>query len=76
MFNIFKKPFNRESLDSLCKILDDISKIELLAIPVVLYSPNGLFYKLFNSFVLLFSMYICLFMADFIRKNKGNLMEE
>ncbi|EFM87537.1 hypothetical protein AP460_01481 [Actinobacillus pleuropneumoniae] len=56
--------------------MDDISKIELLAIPVVLYSPNGLFYKLFNSFVLLFSMYICLFMADFIRKNKENLMEE
>lgn len=53
MFNIFKKPFNKDSLDAWCKILDDISKIELLAIPVVLYSLNGLFYKLFNSTVLL-----------------------
>lgn len=73
MWNIFKKPFNQESLDSWSKLLDDVAKIAILAIPVVLYSPNSTGYKIANAILLIVFVYLGLFCADFIRKNKSSL---
>lgn len=76
LFNIFKKPLNSESIDSWCKALDDIAKISLLGVPVLLYSGNALIYKIINTFLLLLSSYICLLMADFMRRNKAELIAQ
>ena len=57
MFNVFRYPMNRESLDSWSKNLGDIAKVAILAIPVVLYSPNSWFYNISNGVLLCFCAY-------------------
>lgn len=76
MFNVFKRPFHQESLDSWCKMLDDIAKVAILALPVILYSEKGIGYKLINSLFLVISVYICLMVSDLTRKNKSKLITE
>ncbi|QIM62873.1 hypothetical protein A1D29_05985 [Pasteurellaceae bacterium Orientalotternb1] len=76
MFNLFKRPLHKDSLDSWCKILDDVAKVAILAIPVVLYNETLLAYKVANSLFLVSSAYLCLFSADFMRKNKAKLTNE
>ncbi|MFZ7159025.1 hypothetical protein ACLSY3_01410 [Avibacterium avium] len=76
MFNIFKRPVNKESLQSWCKILDDIAKVAILAAPVVLYGENAIGYKVLNCLFLVISAYACLFSADFMRKNLEKLITE
>lgn len=73
MLNIFKHPLNKESVDSWCKILDDIAKVAILAIPVVLYSGNEISYKFTNSIFLVISAYCCLMGANIMRRNKEKL---
>lgn len=76
MLSVFQKPFHKESLDSWCKTFDDISKISILTIPVVLYSSNSIFYKISSTILLLICTYSLVYSADFIRKNKENLTKE
>lgn len=76
MPNPFKRPLNRDSLESWCKILDDIAKVAVLAIPVVLYGQNGIWYKAANGIFLGISAYFCLFSADFLRRNKAAFTEK
>lgn len=74
--NIFKRPLHKDSLDSWCNILDDVAKVAILAIPVVLYNEILLTYKVANSAFLACSAYLCLFCADFMRKNKVKLTDK
>ena len=75
MLNMFKRPLNKESLDSWCKILDDVAKVAILAISVVLYGQNEIVYKVANGIFLFISAYFCLFSADFLRRNKDNFTQ-
>lgn len=76
MFNIFKRPIHKESLESWTKILDDIAKVAILAIPVVLYGTNSVEFKIINAISLTISAYSCLFSADFLRKHKEEFTKE
>lgn len=76
MFSPFKKPLNQESLDSWCKILDDISKVAVLAIPVILYADKPIAYRIVNGISLAICAYFCLYSADKLRKNKNKLTQE
>lgn len=73
--SIFKRPVNSDSLDAWCKILDDISKVAILSTPVVLYSDNTFSYKIFNAIFLTIAAYSCLHSADFMRRNKNDLIK-
>lgn len=72
MFGLFQYPLHSDSLESWAKNLDDIAKVAILALPVILYSDKGMDYRLFNSVVLFDCCCICLYMADYIRKYKDN----
>lgn len=76
MFNIFKRPINKESLESWTKILDDVAKVAILAIPVILYGVNTVGFRITNSIFLAICAYFCLFSADFLRKHKNDFTEE
>lgn len=70
MWNIFKKPIEPETIDAWAKIADDIAKVALLAIPVMLYGNETLPLKLVNSALLLAGAYFALFTSRHLRKSK------
>lgn len=76
MLNIFKRPLHKDSLDSWCKMLDDIAKVAILAVPVVLYGTYPISYKVMNVVFLAVCAYSCLLSSDFMRKNKDELTKE
>lgn len=58
MFNIFKKPFEKGTLEAWAKIFDDIAKVAFLAIPVMIYGKDAIELKLFNIGILVIGIYI------------------
>ncbi|MCI5764284.1 MAG: hypothetical protein SPH84_01240 [Actinobacillus porcinus] len=48
MFRLFKPPFEISTLEAWSKLSDDIAKVAILAIPVMLYSNYGLGFRMFN----------------------------
>lgn len=58
MFNIFKKPFEKGTLEAWAKIFDDIAKVAFLAIPVMIYGKDAIGLKLFNIGILVIGIYI------------------
>ena len=76
MFNIFKRPLHIESLESWCKILDDVAKIAVVAIPVIIYADKPLTYRIMNGILLLICAYFSLASANALRKNKEKLTKE
>lgn len=70
MFKPFKRPINMESLNSWAKNLDEIARIAILASPVVVYSPYEIGLKVLNMMFLVLFSYFCVYLADFIRRNK------
>lgn len=70
MLNLFKRPIETETLDSWCKIADDIAKVAILAIPVMLYGNEIISLKVINSLLLLAGAYSSLLISRHLRKNK------
>ncbi|RZN55061.1 hypothetical protein [Avibacterium paragallinarum] len=58
MFNIFKKPYEKGTLEAWAKIFDDIAKVAFLAIPVMIYGKDSIELKLFNISILAIGIYI------------------
>ncbi|OOR99428.1 hypothetical protein B0187_04870 [Haemophilus paracuniculus] len=73
MLRFLKRPLNADSLEAWCKMLDDVAKVALLTTPVVIYSNNGLSYKIANGIFLAVAIYACIIGADALRRNKGYL---
>lgn len=48
MFRLFKPPFEISTLEAWSKMSDDIAKVAILAVPVMLYSDNSLGFRIFN----------------------------
>lgn len=45
MLNLFKKPIKKSSFEAWAKLMDDIAKVAILAIPVILYGNYSLMMK-------------------------------
>lgn len=73
MLNLLKRPIEAETLDAWAKILEDIAKVALLALPVVIFGQNGAFFKIASSVALLFIAYFALIGGKQIRKHKTYL---
>ncbi|MFA9489562.1 MULTISPECIES: hypothetical protein [Mannheimia] len=70
MFNLFKRPIETETIDAWAKIADDIAKVAILAIPVMLYGNETAVIKIINSFLLLIGAYFSLLISRHLRRNK------
>lgn len=68
MFNIFKRPFEKSSQEAWAKMSDDIAKVAILALPVMLYGKEPVYLKIINSILLLIGIYSALFIGRFIRR--------
>lgn len=55
------------------KILEDIAKVAILAVPVVIFGQNGSGFKIASSIALLLSAYFALLGGKLIRKHKSFL---
>lgn len=76
MWNLFKRPINKESLESWVKILDDIAKVAILAMPVIVYGEKTTLFKITNIVLLIIITYLLLFISNVLRENKSSLTEE
>lgn len=73
VFNLLKRPIETETLDAWAKILEDIAKVALLALPVVIFGQNGFSFKVASSIALLLISYFALIGGKQIRKHKAFL---
>lgn len=76
MLNLLKRPIERETLDAWAKILEDIAKVALLALPVVIFGQSQIFFKVASSLALLLTAYFALIGGKQIRKHKPYLSKE
>ena len=60
MLNLFRKPIEKSSFESWAKISDDIAKVAILAIPVMLYGTENILVKLLNTALLAIAIYLFL----------------
>lgn len=58
------------TIDAWSKIADDIAKVAMLAIPVMLYGNETLAIKIINALLLSFSAYSALLISRHLRKSK------
>ncbi|MCX2962090.1 hypothetical protein [Rodentibacter caecimuris] len=68
MFNLFQSPIEKSSLEAWSKLTDDIAKVAILAMPVILYGENSLAFKGANIAFLLIIAYIFLVIGQFFRQ--------
>lgn len=73
-FNLFNVPLEPDTLDAWLKILDDIAKVAILALPVVLYGDRTLVFKSYNSALLVIIIYCCLLVGRMLRKNRSRIV--
>ncbi|MGX2956049.1 hypothetical protein ACWIYZ_03030 [Ursidibacter arcticus] len=52
MFRLFKPPFEISTLEAWSKMSDDIAKVAIIAVPVMLYSSYSLGFRIFNIVIL------------------------
>lgn len=75
-FNLLKRPTEPETLDAWAKILEDIAKVAILALPVIIFGQNGVFFKFASSVAILMIAYFSLIGGKQIRKHKHYLSTE
>ena len=68
MLNLFKLPIEESSLEAWSKLSDDVAKVAILAMPVILYGEQSLFLKGLNISFLLIIAYVCLVMGRKFRQ--------
>ncbi|MDD0823950.1 hypothetical protein PTQ27_05660 [Mannheimia sp. AT1] len=60
MLNLFKKPIKKSSFEAWAKLMDDIAKVAILAIPVILYGDYSWLMKCVHSVTLFTIIYLLL----------------
>ncbi|OOF48737.1 hypothetical protein BKK54_10270 [Rodentibacter genomosp. 1] len=68
MFNLFRSTIEKSSLSAWSKLTDDIAKVVILAMPVILCDENSLSFKGVNIAFLLIITYFCLVMGRELRR--------
>ncbi len=71
MFNLFKQPFEEQTLEDWAKLSVDLAKVAMVAVPVVIYGDATISMKLLNSILLVTFAYIGLYSAREFRKKQG-----
>lgn len=69
MWNIFTPPIEKLTIESWAKISDDIAKIAILAIPVILYGNYSIYFKFIHTILLFAGTYAFLLVARLLRQN-------
>ncbi|WP_131975599.1 hypothetical protein [Cricetibacter osteomyelitidis] len=67
MLKLFSPPIKKETAESWAKILDDIAKVALLAVPVIIYGETGVVHKLTSMVLLILVIYYALMLSKIIR---------
>lgn len=57
MWNLFKRPVEQSSFEAWAKISDDIAKVAILTVPVMLYGKDPTDLKIINTLLLLGAIY-------------------
>ncbi|SMB81563.1 hypothetical protein SAMN05660772_01893 [Pasteurella testudinis DSM 23072] len=73
---LLKRPIKKETSDSWAKNLEDLAKVALLAIPVVLYGQYSWWFKGINLVLLAFAAYGILLCSKELRKYQDKLSQE
>ncbi|AGI31904.1 TPA: hypothetical protein PXF07_000203 [Mannheimia haemolytica] len=68
MLNLFKKPIKKSSFEAWAKLMDDVAKVAILAIPVILYGEYSLLMKFTHSITLFAVVYFLLATARLFRE--------
>lgn len=69
MWNLFSFPTKKETIDSWAKMLEDFTKVSILAIPVIFFGKENIQFKVISIGVLLFIAYYALISAKALREN-------
>lgn len=69
MWNLFSFPTKKETIDSWAKMLEDFTKVSILAIPVIFFGKESIQFKVISIGVLLFIAYYALISAKALREN-------
>ncbi|MDO4698092.1 MAG: hypothetical protein Q4A60_05365 [Pasteurellaceae bacterium] len=74
MLNLFKKPIDKSDFEAWAKMADDIAKVAILAVPVMLYGKDPISIKLLNTALLSTAIYLFLIGGRLFRhKAKENM---
>lgn len=73
MLSLFKRPFEKETLESWSKMCDDIAKVAILAEPVVIWGNADILFKVINGVLLLIAIYIFLNLGRKLKQAKLKL---
>ncbi|RZN55163.1 hypothetical protein [Avibacterium paragallinarum] len=76
MLNLFKKPIEIETLDDWAKMSIDISKVAILAIPVILFNSEPLLLKIIKTVFLIIGAYSGLIVHRQLKRVKSQRKEE
>ena len=68
MLNLFKLPIEKSSLEAWSKLSDDVAKVDILAMPVILYGETVFLLKVLNIASLLVVTYFCLAVGRIFRQ--------
>lgn len=60
MWNLFKRPVEQSSFEAWAKISDDIAKVAILTVPVMLYGKDSIDWKITNILLLFCAIYLFL----------------
>ncbi|WP_439239995.1 MULTISPECIES: hypothetical protein [unclassified Lonepinella] len=73
MFNLFRQPYEKETLNDWAKLCVDVAKVAILAIPVMLYGESPIQIKIINTILLCSGVYAGLYMGRQLHKLKEEL---
>ncbi|WP_439242259.1 hypothetical protein [Lonepinella sp. BR2474] len=76
LLNLFKLPIEKETLESWIKIIEDIAKVAILALPVVIFGQGDSIFKVSSSIGLVVIIYFLLLAGRYIRQYKFRLQGE
>ena len=68
MLNLFKRPIEKSTLEAWAKMSDDVAKVAILAVPVILYGKEQIATKLLNVFLLGLAVYFFLSASRLFRR--------
>lgn len=73
MLNLISRPIHSDTLDAWAKWLEDIAKVAVVAVPVIVFGQYSIIFKLFNSLALIIAAYFCMLGGKLIRQHKSIL---
>ncbi|WP_439243525.1 hypothetical protein [Lonepinella sp. BR2474] len=73
LLNLFKLPLETDTLEAWVKIIEDIAKVAILALPVVIFGQGGMVFKISSCIGLAMLTYLLLLAGRLLRQYKLRL---